>query len=327
MDWQSLKQPDIQNFMRAHEDADVSALALKKPPAKDWPYPLILDQIKARQKARIKVPDWLETETILPASSLVEQASSEATARHKATLVSGETFIDLTTGMGIDSAAFAANFKNGFCIERDQTAAELLRYNFEKLGLSNLETINTTAEDFVKTMPDVDLVYIDPQRRDERQKGKFMLESTSPDIRKLLPLLKNKTKKLMIKTSPMLDIAQSCAVLETIAAVHILEWRGDCKEVLYILDFQNHDDIAITATVIDDHGEALKSLRFTTGEEHNAICEFSLPLTYVFEPSPALQKSGAFKTIAPALRPEKAPASYPSLYQQTTMPRFPRPPF
>ena len=56
MSWQSLLNPDIQEFITAHEKDDIAALALKKPPVADWDYKLILDQIKSRQKARQKIP-------------------------------------------------------------------------------------------------------------------------------------------------------------------------------------------------------------------------------------------------------------------------------
>ena len=64
-DWQRLLKPEIQKFIKAHEKADVGALALKKPPASDVPYALVLDQIKSRQKAARKISDWLEADGIV----------------------------------------------------------------------------------------------------------------------------------------------------------------------------------------------------------------------------------------------------------------------
>ena len=111
MNWQSLLEPDIQNFIRENENADIAKLALKKPPHSDWDYPLILSQIKARQKAKTKIPTWIETSGIIfPPPDILEQASSAATALYKSRLISGEKFIDLTGGTGVDSWGFLQNF-------------------------------------------------------------------------------------------------------------------------------------------------------------------------------------------------------------------------
>ena len=65
--------PEIKEFMRRNDDADIRELALKKPPSADWPYPLILDQIKARQKAAVKIPSWSEhPDIVFPSSDLIE---------------------------------------------------------------------------------------------------------------------------------------------------------------------------------------------------------------------------------------------------------------
>ena len=104
MPWNIVLRPDIQDFINTHDDADIRDLALRKPPDASWPYPLIIDQIKARQKAGDKIPQWVETPgVVFPLSSVLEQASSLATARYKARLVTGQSFADLTGGCGVDA--------------------------------------------------------------------------------------------------------------------------------------------------------------------------------------------------------------------------------
>ncbi|MCC6597836.1 MAG: RsmD family RNA methyltransferase [Alphaproteobacteria bacterium] len=305
MDWQSLTQPDIRKFISDNEEQDVAGLALKKPPAPDWNYALILDQIKSRQKARKKVPAWFAaapSALIFPPAAVVEQASSETTALYKAALVKGERFVDLSGGMGVDCAAFARNFQRGDCVERDGIAAALLKYNFAALNLDHVKTHTQNAEDFIKSMPTVNFIYLDPQRRDGSKKGKFLLQDTSPDIFALLPALKKQTRQLMIKTSPMLDIHESLIKLQYVREVHVLEYNGDCKEVLYLLDMNTNplplNDIPITGINLDAAGQPLSALTFTPGEESASNARLSAPLAYLFEPSPAFQKSGCFNTLA-----------------------------
>ena len=123
--WQALLTPEIQNFLHEHHNNDVRALALKKPPNPEWPYPLILDQIKARQKAKTKIPTWHETNGIIfPPSDTIEQASSEPCAKYKASLFKGKSFVDLTGGAGIDSWAMLENFDQATIIDTDQNVSQ-----------------------------------------------------------------------------------------------------------------------------------------------------------------------------------------------------------
>lgn len=303
MNWKPLLNPEIRNFILRHEHDDVAALGLQKPPGADWPYPLILDQIKARQKARDKIPAWLtdNLEIVLPAPSVIEQASSSATAFYKASLLSGKAFADLSGGAGVDCQAFARRFESGFCIEQDKNAASLIDHNLKHLISTPVTVIHGTAENFIGDMPKLDLVYIDPQRRHEGRKGIYDLQKCSPNVFDLLPVLKSKARHVMIKTSPMLDIHKAMESLGPVWQVHILEWRGECKEVLYLIDFEKdtpNDNVEIITVRINDDGDVLQKLSFTKSEESQTTCTFSQPLKYLFEPGPAFQKSGGFNMIA-----------------------------
>jgi hypothetical protein len=294
-----LLNPAIQDFIRAHQDADVAALGLRKPPDPAWPYPLVLDQIKSRQKAKLKIPAWLETENIIfPAPGLLEQASSNATARYKASLVGGKRFADLTAGSGIDFMALLENFEAGIAIERDKNASDILMRNLRILTEKKYEVRNADAESEIKNLPQCDLVYCDPQRRNDRGKGIFRLEDCCPDILSLLPVLHKKTPVIMIKASPMLDIDRAAHDLGSVSHVHVIEWRGECREVVYILGVRDKQEMSIAAVAIDDEGNALKKLFFTRAEEYQAPLQLSEPMKYLFEPSPAFQKAGGFKCMA-----------------------------
>lgn len=296
-----LLDPAIRKFIRDNERADIRSLALKKPPIPDWPMALILDQIKSRQKAATKIPQWLEYDNIIfPPSSIVEQASSSATAFYKASLINGESFADLTGGAGIDSWAIAQNFKAGVCVDHNEQAAELLTHNLQVLCGDKIKAMHVNAEKFVSEMPSTDLVYIDPQRRDHNRKGLFRLADCSPDITSLLTTLKEKANTVMIKTSPMLDIAQAIKDLQYVSTVHILEWHGDCKEVIYILNFSKAtptNEISRICSTLNDDGTADRKFEFTTSEE-TTEAPLSMPQKYLYEPGPAFQKAGAFNAIA-----------------------------
>jgi hypothetical protein len=300
-DWQSLSDPAVANFIREHEDDDVATLALKKPPAANWPWPLVLDQIKARKKARDKIPSWCEAGgVILPPPPLIEQASSDATANYKASLVAGDLCADLTAGVGVDFLALLKKFKRGIGIEKDETAAQLLSHNLTALGQRSFEIKNGDAAALVDDLPECDFIYVDPQRRDQNKKGLFRFADNSPDMAALMPKLRAKAKTVMIKASPVLDIAQGITELGGASAVYVVEWQGACREVLYIVGEKTHiaDTTPITPVALNNNGRPESTLTFSRAEEQAAADPIAAPGLWLFEPSPAFMKAGCFKTLA-----------------------------
>ncbi len=293
--------PKVQEFISKHQDHDVRQLALKKNPDASWDYGVIIDQIKTRQKAKTKSPDLYETDRfIFPASSVFEQASSSACATYKSNLARGVSFIDLTAGAGIDSYHIAKNFQSADIIERDSNSADLLKHNMALLA-NNITVHHCDAQEYLQAVSKVDFIFIDPQRRENGRKGIFDLSSCSPDVISLLPLLKEKSDRVMVKTSPVLDIERAISSLQYVVQVHVVQWRGECKEVLYELDFASNitpDNVIITAVNIDDNGEILQKLSFKISDEKTAQPKYSMPQKYIYEPYPAFMKSGGFKSMA-----------------------------
>ncbi|MGN7437046.1 MAG: THUMP-like domain-containing protein [Alcanivorax sp.] len=305
MDWEYLLKPEVQGFIDLHEADDVKALALKKAPDVNWPYPLVLDQIKTRQKAKTKSPDLYDTDGfIFPPHDLYEQASSQACATYKASLVGGGSFVDLTSGAGADSLAFAKRYTVGLCTDVDPVASSILKHNASVMA-GNLIVLNVDCADFLEGCEILDFAFIDPKRRENGRKGLFDLASCAPNILDLLPLLKRKVKKVMMKTSPFLDIEKGIEQLGAVTQVHVVQWRGECKEVLYILDFEaghgdefGSNDVEIVAVNLDDHGHPVHRFSYHLSEEKNTDIECAMPMGYIYEPGPAFQKAGGYKMMA-----------------------------
>ncbi len=304
MDWRALLDPKIQDFMNQHHSNDVRKLALKKAPESHWPYPLIMDQIKARQKAEHKLPSMFSRSKriIFPASSVIEQASSEACANYKASLVSGNGFIDLTSGAGIDSIAFSHAFKRGVLVEQETQTAEILAHNMALICEKPIEILAAKAEDFVTKLVETDFIYIDPQRRDAHTKGKYKLEDCTPNVLELIPALKGKAKHIMIKCSPMMDIDEGLEIMPATQQVYVVQYQRECKELLFLLapdaEAINKKDIAIMAVDLNEDGTVRRSMTLTKAQESACKTEFGAPDQYLFEPDPAFLKSGAYKMIA-----------------------------
>ena len=74
-------------FVETHEKEDVLALALR---FKGEDMPFLMAQVAGRQTAEKKIPSWYRNRELLyPQHISLEQASSEATARYKASLIEG----------------------------------------------------------------------------------------------------------------------------------------------------------------------------------------------------------------------------------------------
>ena len=294
--------PDIQAFIKEHEAADPVTLALKKAPAK-MPaalYKKVVTQIKARQKARRKAPQWFENDAalLLPEPDIIEQASSTATALYKASLTHGKQAMDLTGGAGIDAWAISQNFENIHIIDKDAETAAALAHNLKALRGPSVTVSCQSAEDCLKTMAPCDLLMLDPQRRDQHKKGKFRLEDCSPDVLTLLPVLRQKAKTILLKTSPMLDIKEALQQLDAVNEVHIVEYERECKELLFVMTQEKTGEPSIRAVSIDADGRPKFNLTLTLGEEEESIAALSEPQKYLYEPGPAFLKSGAFNIMA-----------------------------
>ena len=131
-------------FIRENLNADVPTLALKKASV-GTDFSLALRQIAARLLLRKKVPEWCENEDLLfPAHLSIEQCSSEATAKYKANLLNGNTFADLTGGLGIDTYYIDRHFQKTDYVERQEDFCELARHNFSVLN-TKIEVHNEPA--------------------------------------------------------------------------------------------------------------------------------------------------------------------------------------
>lgn len=189
---------------------------------------LIATQIKYLQRAVRKLPTLYEYRCIIPPRAF-EQSSSEECAARKP--LSGDSVLDLTCGLGIDTLALARRFRRVVAIERDELLAEVVRYNLSLLGVSNVEVVSTTAEEYVTTCNErFDWVYADPDRRSSEGRKMVCLEDCSPDMLALMPHLAKLARRVAIKLSPLFDCDEAFRLLAP-AEVEVVSLGGECKEL------------------------------------------------------------------------------------------------
>lgn len=321
--------PETLAFIREHRTKDVHTLALhaKKYPAVDLAEAII--QIAGQQIAEKKIPSWAKLEGIrYPQHLSMEQCSSEITARYKASLVEGDSFADLTGGFGVDCAFIASRFRQADYVERQETLCELAMHNFALLGLNQIKVHSTDGIAYLQQMEPVDCLYLDPARRDNHGGKTIAISDCEPDVSQLESLLLKKGKSVMLKLSPMLDIALAIQTLKHISQVHIVAVNNECKELIILLEEQEikaeypKKEILISCEQIVNN-LLTKPFSFTLEEERNASCEYADRLgKYLYEPGAALLKAGPYRLLASRYGVKKLhPNSH--LYTSDTLVDFP----
>ena len=272
----------------------------------------LLQQTEGRERTMDKLPTFAAIEDWwYPVRLSCEQCSSEATARYKASLVSGRQMADLTAGYGVDTFFLSEHFEQADYVEQNEELCRIAAHNFS-LQRSTINIHSTTAEAFLVSAGQYDLIYMDPARRDSHGGKVFRLEDCTPNVVEMLPtLLAHLTDEgqIMLKLSPMLDLTQALkelSVLQIQWSVYIVAVKNEVKEVLLLSreksTFSHQpSDVRQTITAIDLM-EPEKAFVFTREEERDCplgIGDWSLIIGhFLYEPNAAILKAGAYKLVA-----------------------------
>ena len=194
---------------------------------------LVATQVKYLARAERKLPTYAAVQCILPPRAF-EQASSEATAAHKA--IEGDTVLDLTCGLGVDSLYLSRRFRRVVALERDPLLARITSENFSRMGVANIEVVNTSAEEYLRQEGlHFDWIYADPDRRSAEGRRMVLLEACSPDIVALKPKIDRITARLCLKNSPLFDVDEALRLFPD-SRVEVLSLGDECKEMLIYAD-------------------------------------------------------------------------------------------
>ncbi|MDE5945193.1 MAG: class I SAM-dependent methyltransferase [Rikenella sp.] len=249
--------------------------------------PAVTQQIRMLQRCRTKLPGYYAARCIVPQVAY-EQASSEATASARTeSILSGiplgerRLAVDLTCGLGVDAWALGRSFERVVAVEVDPLRAQIARWNFDRLGAGNIEVVADRAEHFVAEWPEdrtIDLLYIDPSRKTADGKRVYSLEDSSPNILELLPDLRQMARRIVVKLSPLFDVAEVYRRFGPEACVEVISLDGECKEVLAKIGFSN-----------TDAGEPTPAMRVTVirrGEVRRFDFDREIPTLHTTVPHP-----------------------------------------
>lgn len=311
---------DVQKFINDNLNSDITKLILKGSPFKDISIQKLSNQIVSKQKSKNKLPTWFTTENIFyPPKISIEQTSSEETARYKASLVSGESLIDITGGFGVDCFYFSKTFENVIHAEINDELSKIVTHNYKQLQIKNIQTI---ASDGLKILEQstqkFDCIYIDPSRRNDVKGKVFLLNDCLPNVPKNIDFLFTKTDTILLKNSPMLDITSGINELKFVKEIHVVALKNEVKEVLFLLEKDYNDSINIKTINIQKNNNQL----FDFEIHKNYESKYSEPLAYLYEPNSAILKSGGFNQITSQLNVKKL-HQHSHLYTSDKLEEFP----
>ena len=214
----------------------------------DEQFRFMLQQVDGYQRTKDKLPTFAAIEDWwYPVRLSCEQCSSEATARYKSSLLppSPFTLTDLTGGYGVDTYFMSEHATHAHYVERNEDLCKIVAHNFQT-PRPQVYIHNTDAIHYLQEMPSCDVIYLDPARRDQHGGKVFRLEDCEPNVVNILPVLRSKSKLIIIKLSPMLDITQALNSLEGIWDVHIVAVKNEVKEVLLVSCFDRYHPVTTT---------------------------------------------------------------------------------
>ena len=299
-----VNQMTNEEFIKQHRHDDVRTLALRRA-EEGVDIKWCLQQIEGWQKAREKLPRWSQVDGLwYPPVLSMEQCSSELTAKYKATIVSRllpecserGCFADLTGGYGIDFSYMASLFSTSVYVERNAELCRIAEHNFSLLDLLGSSVVCADSTEFLhQRIAPCNLIYLDPARRDGVGRKTVAIADCTPDVVQLQNRLMEVGRYVMVKLSPMLDISAALSVLRHVSEVHVVSVKGECKELLFVLD-KIHEGkpvyYAVNLGTSDDdfactHEEKNRAL-LRVASEHVA----STSATYIYEPHASILKAG-----------------------------------
>ncbi|RLJ68963.1 hypothetical protein CLV86_0352 [Lacinutrix venerupis] len=301
----SILTKEVQNYINNNINSNISKLILKGTSFPNVETSQLIEQIEAKKRSQKKLPTWFSNQNIYYPNKLnIEQTSSETTAKYKANLVSGDNLIDLTGGFGVDCYYFAKQIKQVIHCEINTNLSKIVTHNYKQLNSLNINCYPKNGLDILtEGQKNYSWIYVDPSRRDNIKGKVFLLKDCLPNIPEHLDLLFKKSKNIMIKTSPLLDITSGIKELSNVKQIHCVAVNNEVKELLWILDRDFIGEIEIKTINFTKYNN--QEFNFYLSEESSNNSTLSKPLSYLYEPNSAILKAGAFETLASKLNLKK----------------------
>ena len=300
----SILNTEIQEFINHNINSEITSLLLKKTSFSSEDLKIIIEQIEAKKRCKTKLPSWYSASNIYYPNKLnIEQTSSEPTAKYKAGIIEGHSIIDLTGGFGVDCFYFSKVFQSVIHCEINASLSKLVQHNFQQLQ-ADIQTINTDGIGYLKENNTCfDWIYIDPSRRHDSKGKVFFLNDCLPNVPEHIDLLFSKSKNVLIKTSPLLDLSVGINELTSVKTIHVVAVNNEVKELLWRLERNFEGEVQIKTVNLKKDGPI--HFDFLMTDEKKSEIVYSSPLSYLYEPNAAILKAGGFNMVSEQLNLSK----------------------
>ena len=267
------------------------------------PYSSAIAQIEAKKKYAGKFRELFQERWIFPSGIGLEQSSSLKTAAVKARFFQTPYSADLCAGMGIDSRTIlnADQCLKHLCFEQNRPLARLLKHNLPEADVIPGAFQAQKLIDWISTHDIASnelTIYLDPDRRSSNTKT-FSIAEGTPNLIDLQEELLNLSACIVAKHSPMLDLKACMHELQNLHELVIVQYQGECKEVLTVQRNEKSSEVAITLI----EAENLTSI---SGRQIPSIVQpVQTAKKYIIQPSSGLNKSNLHSLLAQQLEWER----------------------
>lgn len=291
----------FQEFIKENINSDTNKLRLKKFKDCSFDVRFAILQIECKNRIKKKLPEIYQSNSFFfPNILSTEQCTAQEIAQFHAKLLSTQdTVLDMTAGLCIDTYYISKSVKNVTALEINQETALLADFNM-KNHTDNVIVLCQDSTEFIRTCSQqYDVIFIDPARRDNNNKRLFGLSDCKPNIIEQIPLLKNITKTLYIKASPMIDLSQAAKELNNcVSDIWVIGINNECKEILFKVDLTCNDTVNANIHTInfDDSGIQIltKSVRPTFPKHNYTLYDNEC---YLYEPNRCIMKAQIFEAL------------------------------
>ncbi|MFA6889206.1 MAG: class I SAM-dependent methyltransferase, partial [Candidatus Woesearchaeota archaeon] len=204
-------------------------------------------------------------------------------ALHRAERLACNTIIDLCSGLGFQSFAFAQTCKQVIAVEKDPNYVAKAKQFAEQLGIKNItfHCGDALSLEITAKMPKADIVFCDPERY--AQEEHRTLATIQPNVQHLIDRYSQTTKNIAIEFPPYIS------GLEFDAEYEYMSDNGTLNRLtLYFGSLKTAEKSVILLP---------EKIRICSKNENEAIevVETTEKYTHILEPNPAVTLSGLYR--------------------------------
>lgn len=237
---------------------------------------LTLHELRRKAQSKFSRADrmWFDRQGL-------EQATSEAVARHKARRFEGRA-LDLCCGIGGDALALAERGVT-VAVDRAPSACLQTRWNAEAYGVG--EAVRVVCADATRLRLHGGLVHIDPDRRAGTRGRAVRIEECVPGL-PFLQMLMWQVRGGAIKLSPASNFTHKFPGAE----IELISLHGECKEATVWFGCLAGGSL-FRATVLPEASSI-------AGDPLSATADIVPIAEYLYDPDPAVVRSGLLDLCA-----------------------------